>query len=113
MNFPTFKIWYEKEVKGRNKGANHLDHILNGTYYSDIPCPCSQHKCRFYKNGYAIAVALVKKLKVKAGEDKTEKAKKFALSLVREKWRFGECDNNVVILYSADDGVVSVLYWYD
>lgn len=36
----------------------------------------------------------------------------FALRLEDSHWNYGECDNDVVIVYSAGDNVVSYLSWY-
>lgn len=94
------------------KEADTLDWLLKGVV-NDTKCPCSAWKCESKKSGYVVAVALVRKLNIpKTGpapvddNEKLAALRQFAFDLENNKWRFGECNEDVIIAYSAEEGAV-------
>lgn len=94
------------------KDADALDNILLGLP-NMTSCPCSAWSCERpgKDKGFHIFVALVKKLKRKEGTPKSREASeglagKFALTLLNKNWKIGECNEEVVILYSKEDGIL-------
>ncbi|XP_022295708.2 uncharacterized protein LOC111105629 [Crassostrea virginica] len=85
-----------------------LDHALNQTFHQ-TPCVCSAFKCvdLKYQQGVYISVAVL--ANVKLTQQRTAalpEVEQFALRLEDSHWNYGECDNDVVIVYSAGDNVV-------
>ncbi|XP_021356479.1 uncharacterized protein LOC110452347 [Mizuhopecten yessoensis] len=93
------------------KGADILDWLAEGTYLNDTMCPCSDWRCESTDAkpyGTIINVALVKKIKRPEGQDPTSEnllnaARQFTYTLTNERWNKGVCNNNIVIMYSAED----------
>jgi len=99
--------------------AIQLDLVLEGVR-NDTRCPCSNHACRTNpRTGYLIAVALMHHIEeeenyVDSGDSDVQevidhdlsKARLFAYTLERSTWNFGECDEDVIILYSKQDNVL-------
>ncbi|XP_060080133.1 uncharacterized protein LOC132559519 [Ylistrum balloti] len=93
------------------KGADILDWLAEGTYLNDTTCPCSDWRCEANDAGpygTIINVAVVKKIKRPEGQDPTAEnllnaARQFTYTLTNERWNKGVCNNNVVIMYSAQD----------
>ncbi|XP_048767265.1 uncharacterized protein LOC125674208 isoform X2 [Ostrea edulis] len=85
-----------------------LDHALNQTFL-DTPCICSAYKCRElnYHHGVHLSVAVLANLKLTQQRTSAlPEVEHFAIELESRIWNFGECDNDVVIVYSAGDNVV-------
>lgn len=93
------------------KEADTLDWLLRGLFNNDTKCPCSDHKCETKKSGYVMAVALVRKLRIdKEGNvddnDKSSAIRQFAFNLENNKWKLGDCNEDIIIAYSAEDRVI-------
>lgn len=85
-----------------------LDHALNQTFET-TPCICSAFKCvdLKYKHGVHISVAILANLQFTQGRTSAlPEVENFAIKLENEHWNYGECDNDIVIVYSAGDNVV-------
>ncbi|XP_033739580.1 uncharacterized protein LOC117326890 isoform X2 [Pecten maximus] len=93
------------------KGADIIDWLAEGTYLNDTTCPCSDYRCESNDAkpyGSIINVALIKKLKRPEGqkastENLLNAARSFTYNLTNDRWNKGVCNNNIVIMYSADD----------
>lgn len=93
------------------KGADILDWLAEGTYLNDTTCPCSDYRCESNDAkpyGSIINVAVIKKMKRPEGQKPTTEnllnaARTFAYNLTNARWNKGVCNNNIVIMYSADD----------
>jgi len=98
--------------------ANQLDRVLESVV-NDTKCPCSTYTCRSSRTGYVIAVALMDKIEEEENyvDDGTSdigevidhslsKARLFAYTLEQSTWKFGNCDEDIVIVYSRQDNVL-------
>ncbi|ESO12537.1 hypothetical protein HELRODRAFT_159093 [Helobdella robusta] len=104
--------------------ASQLDEIIKKIKH-ETKCPCSNYICTKDPGGYKVGVAIVKKLsdddlasslddedhyeqnsnRRKKNEKKLEEAGKFA-HMVRNLWKLGRCDEDIIIVYSHDDKVI-------
>ncbi|OWF55127.1 uncharacterized protein LOC110463859 [Mizuhopecten yessoensis] len=69
---------------------------------------CGCRNCVVGKDGYKIGVALVRKMGMKSfvvsnNVDKDNEAMEFSAYLRSVSWKFGTCDNSIVIFYSQED----------
>jgi len=92
--------------------------LLRDAAANSTRCPCSNHFCE--KNmqagftGYHIGVALIKKMKLEDDvitgkpNNPRDQAMLFARTLERESWRFGNCEDDIIIFYSVEDKELAV-----
>lgn len=98
--------------------ANQLDLVLQGVQ-NNTRCPCSTYTCRSSRTGYVIAVALMHHIEeeqdyVDDGTNDVQdvidhhmfKARLFAYTLESYTWNFGNCDEDIIILYSQQDNAL-------
>ncbi|BFZ10078.1 hypothetical protein BsWGS_13117 [Bradybaena similaris] len=91
-----------------------INWVLKDAAYNSTRCPCSNYFCETYQRplGYHIGVAIVKKMKIQTnlgGRKNTleDQGQLFANAL-KDKWKMGRCDENIIIFYSSDDRVLSI-----
>ncbi|KAL3883748.1 hypothetical protein ACJMK2_029982 [Sinanodonta woodiana] len=85
----------------------HLNRVPNVT-----SCPCSTWHCEHTTKpeGYKIAIAVMMKMRNDYDfDDKKDLAFNFAYGLESRRWDFGSCENDIIILYSEDDGIIYTL----
>ncbi|XP_067674566.1 uncharacterized protein [Haliotis asinina] len=92
-----------------------LNWLLRGAYDNDTVCPCSTYWCERTRKGTHISIALINRMKLAETFDDPDTAvmqaaSNFALKLQNQFWNFGTCNNDVVIFFSRDDGVLFVSY---
>lgn len=85
--------------------ADLLDEKLDGIATNGI---CGCRSCVDGKDGYKIGVALVRKMGIPSfvlpqNVDKDNMAIEFSAYLRSVSWKFGSCDNSIVIFYSQED----------
>lgn len=98
--------------------ANQLDLVLESVV-NDTKCPCSTYACRTSRTGYVISVALMNKIEEEENyvddgssdigdviDHNLMKARLFAYTLESYTWNFGNCDEDIVILYSREDNAL-------
>jgi uncharacterized membrane protein YgcG len=87
---------------------NRLEGLINDIQQGESPY--RQSMCGSGgMEGYEVAVAVMKKMRVRAGEDPATVAREFA-KVLHSRWGVGnsECDNGVLVLLSIDDRQVYV-----
>ncbi|XP_033740868.1 uncharacterized protein LOC117327796 [Pecten maximus] len=87
------------------RDADVLDEKIDAIATNGI---CGCRKCVDGQDGYKIGVALVRKMAVHSfvlsqNVDKENMAIEFSAYLRSVSWKFGNCDNNIVIFYSQED----------
>ncbi|CAH1800133.1 unnamed protein product [Owenia fusiformis] len=88
--------------------ANYLDDMIN-FFMKKTKCACPK-KCKRKNKGYHIAIALMNKMKpysdFESFDDKLKHAAYFSHQLESMLWKYGMCQEDIVILYSKEDNVI-------
>jgi len=101
------------------KDITAINWILRDAAKNGTTCPCSNYYCEFPKRehtmtGYHISVALVNKMKIENNivtnqpNSLEDQSNDFANKLVTGSWKFGRCEEDIVVLYSREDQMLAV-----
>ncbi|CAG5130160.1 unnamed protein product [Candidula unifasciata] len=91
-----------------------INWILRDAAYNSTRCPCSNYYCETYPRplGYHIGVALVKKMKIQTNlggrRNSLEDQGQLFANTLKDKWKMGRCEENIIIFYSYDDRVLAI-----